>query len=74
MFYRIKKDKLTGRYYLVKVVKKNSKRREKSIGPCNLVELIVNDWRRKNERIKVQAPGGGLEPPTTGLTARRSTR
>ncbi len=52
MFYRLKKQ--CGRIYLTRVWYENGVRREKSVGPVDLIEKIMRDWRRKNGRSRLR--------------------
>ena len=43
------------------------------IGPLDKIVKTYLSVSNGNENLRKVAPGRGLEPPTTGLTARRST-
>ena len=63
--YRIKPSELgiTSHYKLM--LKRNERRPSR--------DLVIKLYKRVKEIEGELAPGGGFEPPTTGLTARRST-
>ena len=52
MFYRFKTQ--NGKTYLTKMWIENGKRREKSIGPVDLMEKIMDEWRVKHGKSRLQ--------------------
>ena len=52
LFFRLKKH--DGRIYLTRFWYETGKRREKSIGPVNFIERIVDEWKRKYGRSRLQ--------------------
>ena len=62
-FGDIRIREVKGRYYVYIVEKdERGQRRDRYVGPLSDVVRFYIEF----------TPGGGLEPPTTGLTARRS--